>query len=164
MPGVAGDEIVHALDAAGVAGASASACLSGARSPTLDAIGVPEGMGLLRLSLGWSSDETEVEAAATRIAAALNDLAAMSPFARRRGPFAAHADALGVALGPAHWEAAEAVYGFWRTEGVMPGPRRLARMRGAAPPLNQLFPAGLPTLAAWLGLPVPRGGCRAMLG
>ena len=33
LPGVAGDEIVHAIDEAGVACASASACLSGTRSP-----------------------------------------------------------------------------------------------------------------------------------
>lgn len=164
LAGVAGDEIVHALDEAGVAAASASACLSGARTPTLDAIGAPEGAGLLRLSLGWTTDAATIDAAIPRVATALNGLLAMDAFARRRGPFAARAAVAGVALGEPHWAAAEAVHGFWRREGVLPGPRRLASLLPGGPPLEALFPFGLPTLAAWLGLPIPRGGCRAALG
>jgi len=163
IAGVAGDEIVHALDAAGVAAASASACLGGTRSPTLDALGVADDMGMLRLSLGWTTDDATIDDAAPRVVAALQALLAMDPFERRRGPFEARAEIAGVTLGPAQWQAAEAVYRFWRAEGILPGARRISRLLPSDVQMDALFPRGLPTLAAWLGLPVPRGGCRAML-
>lgn len=162
LPDAAGDEIVHALDVAGIAAASASACLSGTRSPTLDAIGAPAGAGLLRLSLGWTTDDAAIEVAAERLAVALTAFTAMSPFERRRGLIAARAEASGLVLGAAHWEAAEAIHAYWLAEGVLPGPRWLARLQRGGEPLEALFPAGLVTLAAWLGLPVPRGGCGSM--
>lgn len=162
VPGLAGDEIVHALDGLGLAASSSSACLSGARSATLDAIGLAPEMALLRLSLGWTTTGYDVERALALVPEAIANLRAMSAFERRRGPFAQRAGRV-VALGAAHWEAAEAVFDYYQAEGVLPGPRTLARL-GAAGRLGDLFPKGLPTLALWLGLPVPRGGCRPYAG
>jgi cysteine desulfurase len=162
IPGLEGDEIVHALDLAGVAASSSSACLSGARSATLDAIALPDETALLRLSLGWTTSEADVERALELVPRAIADLRAMSAFERRRGPFARRAERF-IALSPAHWEAAEAVFGYYQAEGVLPGARTLTKL-GAAGRVGELFPKGLPTLAHWLGLPVPRGGCRPYAG
>lgn len=160
--GFAGDELVYALDRAGVAASSASACLSGARSQTLDAIGAPEDVALLRLSLGWNTAEADIAVAMSRVPRAIADLAAQSPFQRRAGILERQAEGV-VSLSAAHWEAAEAVFGFYRDEGILPGPRALAKL-GAAAQVSELFPYGLSTLALWLGLPVPRGGCRPYAG
>jgi cysteine desulfurase len=162
IPGLAGDEIVHALDQRGVAASSSSACLSGARSATLDAIALPAETALLRLSLGWTTRSADVARAMAVVPEAIADLRAMSAFERRRGPFAQRAGRF-VALTAAHWEAAEAVFGYYQAEGVLPGARTLAKL-GAAGRVGELFPKGLPTLAHWLGLPVPRGGCRPYAG
>lgn len=164
VPGVTGDELVYALDRAGVAAASASACLSGARSPVLDRINFPQDAGLMRLSLGWTTEASMIAPAAEAITAALRVLAAQSPFERRRGPLARRAELAGVAIGPAHWEAAEAVFEYYRAESVLPGPRALARLAPSCARLEELYPYGLATLAVWLGLPVPRGGCRPLSG
>ncbi len=155
-----GDEMVCALDGVGVAASSASACLGDARSRTLDAIGLPESVGLLRLSLGWSTLDAEVDSAAERIVSALGHLVALTPFERRRRLIACRAEEAGLALSPAHWEAAELVFTFHREQGVLPGARRLARSFGPGARIERMFPGGLPTLAAWLGVPVPAGGCR----
>jgi cysteine desulfurase len=162
IPGLEGDEIVHALDQRGVAASSSSACLSGARSATLDAIALPEATALLRLSLGWTTSESDIARAMMVVPEAIADLRAMSAFERRRGPFAQRAGRF-VALSADHWEAAEAVFGYYQAEGVLPGARTLAKL-GAAGRVGELFPKGLPTLAHWLGLPVPRGGCRPYAG
>ncbi len=59
-PGMSAETMVIALDLAGYAVSSGSACSSGkvARSHVLDAMGVPEELtrGALRISLGWETD------------------------------------------------------------------------------------------------------------
>jgi cysteine desulfurase len=162
--GLAGDEVVQALDEAGVAAASASACLSGARSPTLDAIGAAPGLALLRFSLGWTSRADELAVAARRAAVAIARLRALPAFERRAGIFERIAAEAGVTLGPRHWEAARVVFAFHEREGVLPGTRSLGRLLPGGPALDTLFPYGLGTLCAWLGLPVPLGGCRPFTG
>lgn len=164
VEGLSGEELVHWLDAAGLSVSSASACLSGARSPVLDAIGLAEGATMLRLSFGWSTDEQEVEDAIERLASTLERLWAMPAFGRRSGPFAQRAEEAGLALTPAHWEAASALFAFYEAEGVLPGARTLARKLPGGQTLDKLFPYGLSTLAYWLGLPIPRGGCRPYAG
>ncbi|WP_246731710.1 cysteine desulfurase family protein [Methylocapsa sp. S129] len=64
IPGIGAETLMIALDLAGVAVSSGAACSSGkvARSHVLDAMRVDPalGAGAIRLSLGWSSDETDV--------------------------------------------------------------------------------------------------------
>ncbi|MFN3428730.1 MAG: aminotransferase class V-fold PLP-dependent enzyme, partial [Candidatus Sericytochromatia bacterium] len=162
LAGLEGDEIVEALDRVGLAASSSSACLSGARSKTLDAIGLPLDVALLRLSLGWNSTALDVERAIGLIPGAIAELRSLSAFERRKGPLRRQAEGV-VALTEAHWEAAQAVYEYHAKEGVLPGARTLARL-GAASRVAELYPYGLNTLALWLGLPVPKGGCRPWAG
>ncbi len=65
MPGVASETQVMALDLAGVAVSAGSACSSGkvTRSHVLDAMGVDddEAAGAIRVSLGWTTTERDVE-------------------------------------------------------------------------------------------------------
>lgn len=164
VPGVKGDEIVHALDELGVAGSSSSACLSGARSHVLEAIGLPEHIGVMRLSLGWDTCEREIDLAAKRVSKALEHLMSLSPFERRRGLIAQRAKEAGLVLTAAHWEAAQAVFAFHLSEGILPGPRHLARALGPNVSMDLLFPRGLATVASWLGIPTPQGGCRPYAG
>ena len=62
--GIGAETLVIALDLAGIAVSSGAACSSGkvARSHVLDAMRVDPALsaGAIRLSLGWSSDETDV--------------------------------------------------------------------------------------------------------
>ena len=162
VPGVTGEELVYALDQAGVAAASSSACLSGARSPVLDLVGLSEQAALMRLSLGWTSEARGIGPAAEAIVRALSHLRAQGPFERRRGPLSRRAEAFGVELTVAHLDAAEAVFGYYQAEGLLPGPRALDKLTVAHGQLDTLYPYGLSTLASWLGLPVPRGGCRPL--
>lgn len=164
IPGVKGDELVHALDELGVAGASSSACLSGTRSHVLEAVGLPEHIGVMRLSLGWDTTEREIDTAAKRIGKALEHLMSLAPFERRRGLIAQRAKEAGIVLTQAHWEATEAVFSYHHDEGILPGPRHLARALGAGVTLDQLFPRGIATIASWLGIPTPQGGCRPYAG
>lgn len=164
IPGVKGDEIVHVLDEFGVAGSSSSACLLGARSHVLEAIGLSENVGVMRLSLGWDTLEKEIDPAAKRISKALERLMTLPPFERRRGLIAQRAKEAGLVLTPVHWEAAEAVFTFHRSEEILPGPRHLARALGPDVALDRLFPRGLATVASWLGIPTPQGGCRPYAG
>lgn len=64
MPGVPGETLAQALDLAGVCAATGAACASGASkpSPVLGAMGLPADEGL-RLSLGWSTTDTDLDAA-----------------------------------------------------------------------------------------------------
>ena len=117
-------------------------------------------MGVVRLSLGWSTTEAEVDAAAEHLAGALDRLKALAPFERRRPVFAARAAEAALTLTPAHWDAAEAVFAFHRQNGVLPGARFLPRALGRAPHLERLFPQGMASVATWLAIPVPQGGCR----
>ena len=73
FPGVDGQQMFVALDAAGVACSIGAACGSGAAivSPTLRSMGLPEPIvrSSLRFSLGWTTTEAEVDEAVQRIAA-----------------------------------------------------------------------------------------------
>jgi len=64
LPGVAGEDVVAALDLAGVAVATGSACAAGAAQPShvLLAMGRrhDEALGALRISLGWASTAADV--------------------------------------------------------------------------------------------------------
>jgi cysteine desulfurase len=66
FPGVAGETLVIALDLAGVAAATGSACASGAVEPShvIRAMGFDdaEARGAIRLSMGWSTTAADVAA------------------------------------------------------------------------------------------------------
>ena len=83
VPGVEAATLMIALDLAGVAVSSGSACSSGKVAPShvLAAMGVrPElARGAIRLSLGWASTEADVE----RFAAAFASVMARMRAARR---------------------------------------------------------------------------------
>lgn len=164
IPGVKGDEVVHALDEVGVAASSSLNCLPGIRSWALEAIGLPEHMEVMRLSLGWNTSEQEIHRAARRISKALERHMALSPFDRRRGLVVQSAREAGLALTSAHWAAAEAVFSFHLTEGSLPGPRHMARALGRNVSLEQLFPRGLATIAGWLGIPLSQGDYSPTIG
>ncbi|MEQ8825906.1 MAG: cysteine desulfurase family protein [Filomicrobium sp.] len=65
VPGMKAETMVIAFDLAGFAVSSGSACSSGkvGRSAVVDAMGLPPelGQGMLRISLGWTTDETDIE-------------------------------------------------------------------------------------------------------
>ena len=63
--GVESEALVVLLDRMGVCASAASACASGAMRPShvLAAIGAPSGAGVLRLSLGWTTTEADIDAA-----------------------------------------------------------------------------------------------------
>lgn len=77
-PGWRAETLVMAFDLAGLAVSSGAACSSGRvrTSHVLEAMGVRDEFieGMIRFSLGWTSDETDIERA----------LAAMAPILRRR--------------------------------------------------------------------------------
>jgi cysteine desulfurase len=85
VPGVEAATLMIALDLAGIAASSGSACSSGKVSPShvLAAMGVrPElARGAIRLSLGWASTEADVERFADAFASVMTRMRA----ARRRG-------------------------------------------------------------------------------
>ena len=65
IPGLPGETTVIALDLAGVAASTGSACASGAVEPShvirAMGFGEDEARGAVRLSLGWSTTEDEIE-------------------------------------------------------------------------------------------------------
>lgn len=67
LDGVAADEVLFLLDQDGVAATAASSCSSGATEPSavLAALGVPveRARGSLRLTLGWSTTDADVDRA-----------------------------------------------------------------------------------------------------
>ena len=67
LPGVAADEVLFLLDQEGVAASAASSCASGATeaSHVLAGLGVDDAAarGSLRLTLGWSTTDAEVDLA-----------------------------------------------------------------------------------------------------
>ncbi len=75
MPGIESEALLFLLDEAGVCASAASACASGAQqaSHVLAAMGVPldQGRGALRLSLGWSTTDADVDRALGAIPAAI---------------------------------------------------------------------------------------------
>ena len=70
IPGVESEPLLFLLDEAGVCASAASACASGAQqvSHVLAAMGVPAGLGAgaLRLTLGWTTTDAEVDRALGR--------------------------------------------------------------------------------------------------
>jgi cysteine desulfurase len=92
VPGVEAATLMIALDLAGVAVSSGSACSSGKVAPShvLAAMGAPADLarGAIRLSLGWASTGADVERFATAFA---NVMARMK--AARRGALARNAEA-----------------------------------------------------------------------
>jgi cysteine desulfurase len=80
LPGIESEALLFLLDEAGVCASAASACASGAQqaSHVLAAMGVPPeaATGALRLSLGWTSTDADVDRALSAIPAAIARLAA----------------------------------------------------------------------------------------
>lgn len=75
LPGAASDELLFLLDRAGVAASAASSCASGATEPShvLAALGVPNEVARcsLRLTLGWSTTDADVDRALVAVPAAV---------------------------------------------------------------------------------------------
>ena len=75
VPGTAAETLLIALDLAGVAVSSGSACSSGkvARSHVLEAMGVPAALarGAIRVSSGWASTEADIDRLLEAFAGAL---------------------------------------------------------------------------------------------
>jgi len=75
IPGLAAASLLMRLDLEGVAASSGSACSSGKVAPShvLAAMGVAPGLaaGAIRVSLGWGSQDADVEAFAKALRAAL---------------------------------------------------------------------------------------------
>jgi cysteine desulfurase len=88
LPGVESEALLFLLDEAGVCASAASACASGAQqaSHVLAAMGVPPetATGALRLTLGWTSTDADVDRALDVIPAAVARLAAARPLAGGR--------------------------------------------------------------------------------
>ena len=80
VPGVEAATLMIALDLAGIAVSSGSACSSGKVAPShvLAAMGAPPGLarGAIRLSLGWASGEADIERFATALASVMARLRA----------------------------------------------------------------------------------------
>jgi len=78
LPGIESEALLFLLDEAGVCASAASACASGAQqaSHVLAAMGVPvdQSRGALRLSLGWSTTDGDVDHALAAIPAAADRL------------------------------------------------------------------------------------------
>jgi cysteine desulfurase len=92
VPGVEAATLMIALDLAGVAVSSGSACSSGKVAPShvLAAMGAPADLarGAIRLSLGWASTGADVERFATAFASVMARMKAA-----RRGALARNAEA-----------------------------------------------------------------------
>jgi cysteine desulfurase len=80
VPGVERESLLFRLDEEGIAASAGSSCASGAleRSHVLEAMGVSEHLaeGALRISLGWSTSDGEIERALAVIPAVIRDLRA----------------------------------------------------------------------------------------
>lgn len=87
IPGVDGAELVVALDLGGIAVSTGSACTTGSTEPShvLTAMGYPanEARGALRISIGRTTTEAELETAAAEIRAAIARFRAAGPPDRR---------------------------------------------------------------------------------
>ncbi len=87
LPGLAADEVLFLLDRDGVAASAASSCASGATegSHVLRGLGVDEARarGSLRLTLGWSTTDAEVDHALAVVPRAVAAAAGAAP--RRAG-------------------------------------------------------------------------------
>ncbi|HEX6166434.1 MAG TPA: cysteine desulfurase family protein [Acidimicrobiales bacterium] len=82
LPGVESEALLFLLDEAGVCASAASACASGAQqaSHVLAAMGIPaeRSRGALRLSLGWTSTDADIDHALATIPAAVARLQAVA--------------------------------------------------------------------------------------
>ncbi len=82
LPGVESEALLFLLDEAGVCASAASACASGAHqaSHVLAAMGVPPALagGALRLSLGWTTTDAEIDHALATVPAAVAHLRAVA--------------------------------------------------------------------------------------
>ena len=78
VPGVDSEEVLFLLDDAGLQASAGSSCASGAVEPShvLTAMGIPTELarGALRLSLGWTSTEADVDVAAKALSDAVKRL------------------------------------------------------------------------------------------
>jgi cysteine desulfurase len=78
VPGIAAENLLLALDLAGIAVSAGSACASGklSRSPVLAAMGIDPDLarGAIRVSFGWSSEATDVNSLGEAFANALKTL------------------------------------------------------------------------------------------
>ncbi len=83
LPGVEAEALLVLLEGAGVLASAASSCSSGAQEPShvLAAMGVPRDVatGSLRLSLGWSTTDADVDAALAAVPAAVERLRRLDP-------------------------------------------------------------------------------------
>jgi len=83
IPGVEAEALLVLLEREEVFASAASSCASGAQDPShvLAAMGVPRAVaaGSLRLSLGWSTTDDDVDAALTAVPAAVDRLRALDP-------------------------------------------------------------------------------------
>lgn len=82
LPGAASDELLFLLDRVGVAASAASSCASGATEPShvLAALGIPPDVARcsLRLTLGWSTSDADVDRALEHIPPVVRQLAPAS--------------------------------------------------------------------------------------
>jgi cysteine desulfurase len=82
LPGIESEALLFLLDEAGVCASAASACASGAQqaSHVLAAMGVPaeRSRGALRLSLGWTTTDADIDHALATIPAAVAHLQAVA--------------------------------------------------------------------------------------
>src|SRR5262249_59701765 len=80
-PGAPAEPLLHAIEERGVYVSAGSACHSGAhkKSHVLEAIGVPDGAGTIRVSLSRLTTSEEIEAAEHAIVGAVRDLAQLLP-------------------------------------------------------------------------------------
>ncbi len=80
IPGIESEALLFLLEQAGISASAAASCASGAMEPShvLAAMGVPRDLafGSLRLTLGWSSTEADVDLALAVIPAAVARLRA----------------------------------------------------------------------------------------
>jgi cysteine desulfurase len=85
FPGVPAEPLLHALEARGVFVSAGSACAAKDKKPSaaLRAIGVPDDVGTIRVSLSGRSTEAEIDTAAEVLRAALADLAQLPARSRR---------------------------------------------------------------------------------
>jgi len=83
LPGVAADEVLFLLDQAGVAASAGASCSSGATetSHVLAGLGVDRAAaaGSLRLTLGWSTTDDDVDRALAAVPAAVARVAGVAP-------------------------------------------------------------------------------------
>ncbi len=90
LPGVASDEVLFLLDRVGVEASAASSCASGATEPShvLAALGIPTEVARcsLRLTLGWSTTDAEVERALEVIPPVVRELVPAPPSAEPAAP------------------------------------------------------------------------------